>query len=1115
MTKGLTGIPSLAYLGVNAGSPPNIKMYNRAPTQYDYQNFIIGDLWINTTPTPATLRELYMLVAVISRVATWIKLYPISGGGGGNLRSDDLLIEAPDPATDAINVYGGEPYLGDPAYINMYTNKFDPFTLYVNLKRSINQPNTNATATEGMYKLGSSDFMHNFGTNNTALGHGTLNLTLTTAVAKDNTAIGHGALNSVVNAFNCTAAGSGALTSLEDGQYVTALGFEAGKNLTGADSDDIMIGSPGVLGDLNCIRIGQGGVGANQQDKLFIPAVWEGVAEPGVATGLTLVNANGKMYVDVIDPNSVLMTDAAGNPIGVKGAAGTVLTGHGVGLADPAPEFLPITSAAGTVTISTDPITGSINLEAAGVAGLVQLTTDTGVALPLAGNINVLGGELINTDNLVANTVTVNLDQGTDGTIIVGNTGAPSEYKSLISSDGSISVDFSNPFSVDLKMVGIPPVGGVNYLMDHASLHIPPISNGIQIEQGANITTVGDALNAKITVSVTDNVDLPLGHMYCRYNVQTSAGSLEALAGHLLLPNTSAAGTAGTIRFNNVRWIHNYGRETGAGNTFVGERTGNITLTPATSIHNLGLGYAVLENISTSQYNCFGGFAAANALTTGSNNSGWGRYSLRYLTTGNRNLALGAYSGFNYTGAESDNILIGSKGVATTDSHVIRIGIDGTGDYQQNACYIAGIYGYTPGPSAQMAVIGSDGKLGTAGIPSGGATKFVTDSGTATVSGTTIQVKGGANINTTGSSNIVTVNLDTSIRQPYSATSSNSGFYSIGSTSYSTDRFLHAWTYNQTPPTNIYAGYQAGNISTSAIGFRNVGIGYQSMDAVTSSNTTTSLGYMSHSNLTSGSNSIALGANSGLNYTTESNNITLGHRGVAADSRVMRLGYDTQWNYVVDKTHPDGVFTKTVTGIDSAYVYGIYNSSLDSSALPVYVDKTGKVGTDGSVMFSFRQTTALSNVTGDGTVYSFGTSGGITIDFDNTTALSYDGSGNLIFTAPYPGKYKFTGTITMVIPASPPVPRVTSRDPLWLVTSNLDYIFCNYIPASTTSVQYVSEIVTAIVYLDRYDTARWACSCGVAGQTKNISIAANVGVSPVPVGVTLAYGTHFLGYKIA
>jgi len=55
----LTGLNPLAYMGVNAGSPPNIQQYDRAPTTDDYKKFIVGDLWIDRSSTP---RNAYMLV---------------------------------------------------------------------------------------------------------------------------------------------------------------------------------------------------------------------------------------------------------------------------------------------------------------------------------------------------------------------------------------------------------------------------------------------------------------------------------------------------------------------------------------------------------------------------------------------------------------------------------------------------------------------------------------------------------------------------------------------------------------------------------------------------------------------------------------------------------------------------------------------------------------------------------------------------------------------------------------------------------------------------------------------------------------------------------------------
>ena len=196
MPSKLTGRPSLAYMGVNAPTPPNmvISVSNtsrgitaRVPNTNDYNEFVEGDLWIvKRLATDAIPNELWYLARKTGTVngpeADWVKLYPqAGGGGGGSLRSDDGLIAIPDPANGYINIYGGEPYGGNPLYVNIYTDHYnpaDPYTLNVNLKRSINQPITNATASEGMYALGGHDFLHAYGTDTTMCGIDAGNRTL-------------------------------------------------------------------------------------------------------------------------------------------------------------------------------------------------------------------------------------------------------------------------------------------------------------------------------------------------------------------------------------------------------------------------------------------------------------------------------------------------------------------------------------------------------------------------------------------------------------------------------------------------------------------------------------------------------------------------------------------------------------------------------------------------------------------------------------------------------------------------------------------------------------------------------------------------------------------------
>ncbi len=49
MSKRLTGLNPLAYMGVEPQMPPNMYMSPNAPTPTDVQNFNVGDFWVDTT----------------------------------------------------------------------------------------------------------------------------------------------------------------------------------------------------------------------------------------------------------------------------------------------------------------------------------------------------------------------------------------------------------------------------------------------------------------------------------------------------------------------------------------------------------------------------------------------------------------------------------------------------------------------------------------------------------------------------------------------------------------------------------------------------------------------------------------------------------------------------------------------------------------------------------------------------------------------------------------------------------------------------------------------------------------------------------------------------------
>lgn len=74
----LNGLFPLSYMGVVPVSPPNFVIDERSPTTNDSQNFYLGDIWLRHLPP---IEEIWMLVDLQQNIATWVQLFPGSGGG--------------------------------------------------------------------------------------------------------------------------------------------------------------------------------------------------------------------------------------------------------------------------------------------------------------------------------------------------------------------------------------------------------------------------------------------------------------------------------------------------------------------------------------------------------------------------------------------------------------------------------------------------------------------------------------------------------------------------------------------------------------------------------------------------------------------------------------------------------------------------------------------------------------------------------------------------------------------------------------------------------------------------------------------------------------------------
>ena len=389
-------------------------------------------------------------------------------------------------------------------------------------------------------------------------------------------------------------------------------------------------------------------------------------------------------------------------------------------------------------------------------------------------------------------------------------------------------------------------------------------------------------------------------------------------------------------------------------NCFVGLGSGNNTLSGDS---NTCLGKSIMPSITSGLYNTGVGLQPLQSLDAGSDNAAFGRNSLGSLTSGSSNIAVGSaalggvvdggyniglgyFAGQSYTGTESSNIVISNSGVVG-ESNTIRIGTQGSSLGEQNAAYMAGVYGVTPGGMGiQNVVIDSNGQLGSSsGGGGGGITELEADD-TNTASGSTVTIAGDtSNIFTTAdNASTVTISQGPALILPSTNTTLLEGVINIG-----------GQVVLSTPGSNVFVGNSNGNGTLTGsvnvalgagimpaidAGNYNIGIGLSALaamdfgeeniaighNALTTANSNTALynvgiGFSSLSSLATGAANLALGLNAGGALTgTESSNILLMNNGVAGDNNTIRIGTEGNTQGLQNTCFIAGIANATVTG---------------------------------------------------------------------------------------------------------------------------------------------------------------------------------------------------------
>ncbi len=115
----------------------------------------------------------------------------------------------------------------------------------------------------------------------------------------------------------------------------------------------------------------------------------------------------------------------------------------------------------GIVSVAGNPGTNTLTISVDGTAAS-SFPTDSGTAIPVAGALTIHGGTLINTSG-AASTVTINLDNGLDGQIIIGATAGSPAYANITSTGGSITIT-NGANSINLETSGVVPTASAAVL---------------------------------------------------------------------------------------------------------------------------------------------------------------------------------------------------------------------------------------------------------------------------------------------------------------------------------------------------------------------------------------------------------------------------------------------------------------------------------------------------------------------------------------------------------------------------------------------------------------------------------------------------------------------------
>jgi trimeric autotransporter adhesin len=410
-----------------------------------------------------------------------------------------------------------------------------------------------------------------------------------------------------------------------------------------------------------------------------------GIGVLGFATASTGSAYGVKGYANSVNGTGVrgLAMSATGITYGVSGA---VSSPNGTGLWGQSQSINGGTGVWGQSLATTGATAGVLATAAsnAGVGVSALETSLTGATYGLNATVQSPGGTAAWLQNTAG------------GPLLVAATGPINSPVTAFSVDGRGNVTTVGTFTGNgAGLTGVPLApGSAFYIQNGTALQT---GTNFNIDGGGTVGGIlgGNAVNAMTNYQIGGNtvlsVGVPVGPMknlfVGRFAGASNTGDLNLFVGE----DTGYSNSEGTA--NTFLGVEaGYSNDSGNNNVYVGFQSGLAS----TGNNNVYLGPSV----------AYAGYPG----DSGNNNTYLGYAAAYNNSTGSNNTYIGYQAGFN-NGTGNSNVYLGSQG-ASGESNIIRIGTQGSGTGQQNAAFIAGIYGATSSSGVPV-YINSNGQLGT------------------------------------------------------------------------------------------------------------------------------------------------------------------------------------------------------------------------------------------------------------------------------------------------------------------------------------------------------------------------------------------------------------------